>query len=193
MTRRRLPRLFIGGRWRVMIGLGVLTALAVVAAWILPLSGSHHPHRAAPGLHAVSRAWHAPSDGADPKAAGCAGDAETVAVAQIRIAEPVVAAGRLFPRGTVIGTVELRYSPHCRAAWGRVTPSVAFDHPMSGRETVGVARPADGAAEPFRPGRVEEAYSNLLRTGHGCLLAYAVFAAADGHKAAARTSCRKLP
>jgi hypothetical protein len=132
-------------------------------------------------------------DGADPKAAGCIADAVTIATAPIRLSVPVTADGRSFPRGAVIGAVELRYSARCLAAWSRVTPAVAFDHPLSGREIVGVVRPANNGSSSFQPGHVEEAYTDLLRTGPGCVSAYAIFLVADGHRASARTACREHP
>jgi hypothetical protein len=187
---RRTP--LIGGPRRYLItGLALVAVIAAVAGWALahpnvrhsPLTVSRSRHLASPSPTPT------PTDGADPLASRCATGATTVASALVKVTALVVAAGHRFRPGTVIGTIELRYSPHCRAAWGRLTPTVAFDHPKSGQEIFGAARPSDGAATPFQPGFVEEAYSDLLLTGHGCLIAYASFVVADGHRASARTAC----
>ncbi|HET7013511.1 MAG TPA: DUF2690 domain-containing protein [Streptosporangiaceae bacterium] len=197
------PRRYLatGPRRYLITGLALLAVIAAVAAWAATLPSARHPKLAASRHHGPalqsppqspspsSSRSTAPGDGDDPKADGCVADATTVASAEIRVTEPAVAAGLRFAPGTVIGTVELRYSPRCHAAWGRVTPTVAFDHPKSGREALGVTRPSDGAAAPFEPGDVEEAYGDLLTTGHGCLVAYAKFMIADGHVASARTAC----
>lgn len=182
-TRPQFRRTAIAGG-----GLAVVAALAV-SGWMMAatLTAAGKP----PATAAAERPG--PHDGADPKDAGCTATAVTMVAAQIRAAQPVTAAGRTFGPGTVLGTVELRYSARCQAAWARVTPVTAFDHPLSGQEIVGALRPANHGATNWRPGHVEEAYSDLLRTSGGCVSAYAVFLIADGHQASATTPCRQHP
>lgn len=160
---------------------------------MIAAAGSPRPAAAGKPSAAAARPGLVPHDGADPKDSGCAAAAVTIAAAQIRAAQLVTAAGRTFGPGTVLGTVELRYSARCHAAWARVTPVTAFDHPLSGQEIVGAVRPADHGAANWRPGQVKEAYSDLLRTSGGCVSAYAVFLIADGHQATATTGCRQHP
>ncbi len=190
--RRGRSPLFDGPRRYLIIGLALVAVITAVAAWAATQPDARHSRLATSQAQDRARpspSSRVPADGDDPKADDCVADATTVASAVVRVTSLAVAAGHRFPAGTVIGTVELRYSPRCRAAWGRLTPTVAFDHPKSGRESLGVTRPGDGAAAPFQPGFVEEAYGDLLVTGHGCLVAYAAFTIADGHKASAHTAC----
>jgi hypothetical protein len=187
------PKRFGRHGGRTLAVAGILTAVAAMAglwAQFAPAAKPSPAPSASAGRQAP-RIWRPPQDGADPKAAGCALGAVTIAAAAIRAAQPVTAAGQTFAAGTVLGTIELRYSARCQAAWARVIPTVRFDHPLSGREILGVIRPADGAAAPFQPGEVEEAYSDLLRTGRGCISAYTTFLIADGHRASARTRCQQ--
>ncbi|HEV2375921.1 MAG TPA: DUF2690 domain-containing protein [Streptosporangiaceae bacterium] len=194
----RQSRARAGRRPYRVAGVGLLGVVVVGVAGGFAAMAAAGPDPARPEGQTVPRtvqheAWQLPSDGADPKAAHCTADAVTIAAATVRVSGRAVAAGHVFPAGTAIGTVELRYSARCHAAWARVTPTEAFDHPLSGRETVGVVRPTDGASTSFRPGFVEEAYSDVLRAGRGCVSAYATFDIADGHTASARTPCRQHP
>jgi hypothetical protein len=178
--------LMVGGAVTLVLMIGIVGW----AAWPFGGHDAALPRGQAGGAARTSRLPH---DGADPKAADCIADAVTIASEPIRLTAPVTAAGQSFRRGTVIGTVELRYSPRCMAAWSRVTPTVAFDHPLSGKEIVGVVRPADNGSSRFQPGHVEEAYTDLLSTGPGCVSAYAIYLIADGHRVSARTACRQHP
>jgi hypothetical protein len=174
-------------RRRLVIAGGLLAA--VVAALVTAAYVTADPGTGT-GAHTGTGAWHPPQDGMDPIAAGCTRDDVTIAVASIRVSTDVTASGHQFPEGTVIGTVELRYSARCEAAWARVVPTPAFDYPLSGKEELGVQRPADQTGSNWRPGRVEEAYSDLLLTKPGCVQAFAKFYIADGHQADATTACR---
>lgn len=179
----------------VVLAAGVLLLVASLAVgWIVTAASSKGPQPLAdPSLARAAAPLPLLHNGGDPKEDGCAPGAVTIAQAQIRAAEQVAAAGQSFAQGTVLGTVELRYSARCQAAWARVTLVSAFDHPLSGQETVGDIRPADHAGSTWSPGFVEQAYSDLLLTSGGCVSAYAVFKLADGHQARAATPCRQGP
>lgn len=178
---------------------------AVMAAWALTMvaalvtgrmiagANSKGPLPSGNSASAVAAASPTVHDGADPQDVGCTTPAVTIAAAPIRAAEQVTASGQVFEPGTVLGTVELRYSARCRAAWARVIPVPAFDHPMSGREIVGDTRPTDHQGSTWSPGDVQRAYSDMLFTSGGCVIAYAVFMIADGHQASAQTPCRQGP
>jgi hypothetical protein len=145
----------------------VLAAAGAVALW----------HRPAPRpqLRTTALIPSRITDGTDPKIAGCAAGATVLDRANITLPAAAVIGGRPTRAGTVIGTVSLRYSAHCAGAWARFDPApgVYGDNPAIAAILLEIARPADGTMSTFRLPHVDEAYSDLLLTGLGCVTARA--------------------
>lgn len=135
-----------------------------------------------------SAAWprEAVVDGADPDAAGCGSDA-------------VVAHARKLasPSRTVLGFVELRYSPTCGAVWARFDGYSTLDHIARQRPieiVLRTERRPDGASVEFRAEYVFDMHwSDLLRTGLGSVSAAAEIVADGETLAEGRTDWLDLP
>lgn len=126
-------------------------------------------------------------DGADPEQAGCSADAVTVHAAKV---------ARHDAR-TMVGQVELRYSPRKRAAWGRFQGFPHLDHVASERAVelvIGVVRERDDKEQAYTVAYAYDwHYGDLLVTGRGPMHAF-VRVLADGVEiAAGRTGQRTLP
>ncbi|WP_107101478.1 DUF2690 domain-containing protein [Streptacidiphilus griseoplanus] len=173
-------------RWRSVSALALAGVLAGVGlSWTAGLL--HH-------TDTPTRAVSPPTDGTDPQLAGCGGDAERLAVAAVRLRGPLVLRGRRLPGGTRVGKVTLRYSAHCAGAWARFDPDPVIDTDLqdstAGSTTVWARRPADTTQETWRMGHVDEAYSGLLLTGLGCVVAGARFEVTNENMAAeGQTPC----
>lgn len=152
---------------------------------------AHHPPYSA-GVPSASKVVPL-QDGSDPTAAGCAGDAITIASAKLRLRRPVVVRGKALGAGAVVGVVELRYSPHCDAAWGRVTPAALLPALVPGSVSVRVARLADGTSSVYRVSRLVQAWGDLLLMGRSCVRASGTLAIRQGPVTAASTACLSHP
>lgn len=165
----------------------VLATAGAVALWHRPASAPHPRNTAV----APSRI----TDGTDPKIAGCGSDATVLDRTDIKLPATAVIDGRPTRAGTVIGTVSLRYSARCAGAWARFDPApdVYGDNPAVAAIVLEISRPADGTASTFRLPHVDEAYSDLLLTGFGCITARAsVELTGQPVTATARTRCLPL-
>jgi hypothetical protein len=137
---------------------------------------------------APSAAWppEAVIDGADPDAAGCSDDAV------VAHARRLASAAR-----TVLGAVQLRYSPSCGAAWARFDGYGSLDHIANQRRidiVVRTERRPDGAHVEFRTEYVFDwHWSDLLRTGRGSVCAVAAIVADGQTLAEGRTDWLALP
>jgi hypothetical protein len=90
--------------------------------------------------------------------------------------------------GTVIGTVELRYSPHCAAGWSRVTPTGALNSVRTGTMAAAVSRASDRTYSAFGAAKVIEFYTDVLLMDGSCLRASGTIMI-SGVTAAAQTAC----
>ncbi|MEU5257140.1 DUF2690 domain-containing protein [Streptomyces longwoodensis] len=115
------------------------------------------------------------TDGTDPQAVGCDEDVKTLAKVAVRLRKPLTLRGQRLARGTSLGTVTLRYSAHCAGAWARFDPAPVIDTDLDDSTaasiTVWAQRPADTTQETWRMGHVDNAYSGILLTGLGCIVA----------------------
>ena len=118
------------------------------------------------------------ADGSDPGRAGC-NDGVTQASARVH-----------FPADRLSGEVELRYSPHCHAAWARFVPADGW-HPGPGTMvTVWTIRPADQATQTYTVEfGGESVVGNLLMTARGCVSAEVTIARAGVTSPVAETAC----
>ncbi|MET8546324.1 helix-turn-helix domain-containing protein [Kitasatospora sp. NPDC004799] len=185
---------------RLLVGLSLAANCALF--YLLVATGSHPVERtagragpdAAPASGGVSAA-PTPSvqDGTDPKPHGCAEDAGNLDQAPVVLPQETVIDGRLQPAGTALGTVSLRYSARCAAAWSRFDPAEQiFSQPNQGTVTTRTLRTNDGTYTQFHLGHVDQSYSDLLLTGMGCIEARATVLVANG-TVAAEGSTRCLP
>ncbi len=99
-----------------------LRQLVAVTAAIICLS-------AATAVPAVAATASSSPTGNDPISAGCGNDATTTNL-------------KNFPGSA--GYIELRYSPHCRAAWARITSTIEYEPGIQGSGGVEVRRNSDG-------------------------------------------------
>lgn len=84
------------------------------------------------------------ADGADPDQAGCSADAITVHSRRIALPN----------QRSIIGHIELRYSPSCYAAWGRFKGYSLLNHLATQRQSIDVIveviRESDDTCLPYR-------------------------------------------
>ncbi|MBQ1028353.1 XRE family transcriptional regulator [Micromonospora sp. C95] len=166
----------------VLAGALVLTALVAVP-WLASGSGEPEADRTTPPAAEPSAVTVGVRDGADPKDAGCAADAEVATLDS--------AAVLLDER--VVGTVELRYSPACGASWPRFMPvpggADAVPRPASIQLTV-----IDGD----QPTRIADfamdyggisTFGNLLTSTRSCVYGQVRLSGAGWRSAVGRTGC----
>lgn len=128
----------------------VVAAVAVAAVMLWPAA----PRRGAGAADPIA-------DGSDPNRAGCGPDAVTLATTNVH-----------FPTDQLSGEVDLRYSPHCHAAWGRFEPESGWNPGPGTMVTVWTIRPADQATQSYTVEFGDEAIiGNMLMTAHGCVAA----------------------
>ena len=162
-ARRAVPR----NLWR---GLLILAAVGIcaVAITVASLPPRHQPGQANPV-----------ADGSDPGRAGCGTDAVTMATVRVH-----------FPASQLSGEVELRYSPHCRAAWGRFEPADGWNPGPGTMVTVWTVRPADQATQSYSVEFGGEAIiGNMLMTARGCVLAEVTMVRRSIQSPVATTAC----
>lgn len=145
---------------RLWVGLAIAATVilaAVITDLVMTLGGT----AAVQAPRSVAGQTDPIADGSDPTRAGCGPDAVTMATVRVH-----------FPIDQLSGEVELRYSPHCRAAWGRFEPADGW-HPGTGMMvTVWTIRPADQANQSYSVTFGGEAIiGNLLMTAPGCVAA----------------------
>ncbi|MFC5911640.1 DUF2690 domain-containing protein [Streptacidiphilus monticola] len=133
-------------------------------------------------------------DGSDPQIAGCTSDKIVLARSPIKLTAAATVHSRVLPAGTTVGTVSLAYSAHCAGAWARFDPTPGLNPDptdnLVGALTVSADRPADRAETLWRMGHIDNAYTGLLLSGLGCVVASArVDMAGQDAFAVGRTTC----
>ncbi|MEU8371661.1 DUF2690 domain-containing protein [Micromonospora sp. NPDC048894] len=174
-------------RWALTAtaGLTVLLAGSIVP---LLVDARSHPNRQAErpvdaSLPAPAAA--PPTDGADPQEERCQVDA--VSAETVPVPDP-------DPKQPPYGSLTLRYSPRCRAAWPLFVSTERV--PTGSTVRLSATRPSDGAVTrfdyPFMVKRqVYSVFGNVLRTTPGCVSVTVDITAADNRSvlASARTPC----
>ncbi|MBW4704072.1 DUF2690 domain-containing protein [Micromonospora sp. RL09-050-HVF-A] len=174
-------------RWALAAtaGLTVLLAGSIVP---LLVDARSHPNRQAErpvdtSLPAPAAA--PPTDGADPQEERCQVDA--VSAETVPVPDP-------DPKQPPYGSLTLRYSPRCRAAWPLFVSTERV--PTGSTVRLSATRPSDGAVTrfdyPFMVKRqVYSVFGNILRTTPGCVSVTVDITAADNRSvlASARTPC----
>jgi hypothetical protein len=110
--------------------------------------------------------------------------------AEVKLPSRLAVRGHNYPAGTVIGEVELRFSPRCALAWTRFLPDKSFGGDASGRVTLRSYRAADGAVSAVTVSPIVAMEGDPLLTVPGCVLAEATIRFGPGQPAAeATTGC----
>lgn len=174
-------------RWPLFGTAAALTVLALI------LASSRTVRAGDPAQPRVDRQSPTLADGADPKVAGCGDDAIILDTVALVLPEPIRSSTAALPAGTRVGIVQLRYSPHCAAAWSKLIPAAPIDDPTLGTVSVEAERPADGASVDFHLGHIEQAYSDLLLTGSSCILARGTLILNYHKPITAATKCLSAP
>lgn len=154
-------------------GMRRLASVAVLAVSVIVLLSWSQVRPDSPAV--ASSIW----DGNDPKAAGCADDATSID------AQPI----RAHATQLQLGTVHLRYSPHCQAAWAKFEPLPPPSPQQQVMVVVETIRPADGMKTVFHYPGLEQIYGDMLLTGPGCVQATASVQVAGEIEATGSTAC----
>lgn len=175
-------------RWK-WTGIAAAVAVLILVGGIL-LTHANPPTAAAKKLSGTpSAAVAAPSktpgtspapvaeDGRDPYEAGCAADQKQLDWQTVRWAD-----------GKTYGTVILKYSRACHAAWGYVQGPVSHRwtvHTDAHRDPDGAVAPAAYSGDQTLPG----SWGNVLSTRNGCVYVVAWVDTPKAHGPHARTAC----
>ncbi|MFY1685882.1 DUF2690 domain-containing protein [Micromonospora sp. WMMD730] len=183
-------------RWALVAAAG-LTVL--VAGSVVPMIADREPRTNRPSDRAVDASRPAPTDpaatggtpvpdGADPQEERCQVDA--VSTETVPVPDP-------DPTQPTYGSLTLRYSPRCQAAWPLFVSTERV--PTGATIRLAATRPADGAASRFDypfmiKSQVYSVFGNVLRTTRGCVSVTVDITAADNRSvlASARTPCVQL-
>lgn len=169
---------------RLIFVVPALVVLVVFGAWLIarslgrpiqvPASVTGTPVSAGPSAPTIS-------DHLDPKVAGCTDDAVDLQAVLV-----------MDDSGYRYGTVELRYSPHCRAAWVRYTPTTPVAKPTTASIVITRDKPADRAhfTSSITDGAI---YSDLLLFAGGCLEGSVTVNPATRPAVTAHTTCLRDP
>ncbi len=182
---RRIGALAAAGVAALVIVGGGATALAMSGR--PPARAAAVPPSPSPSPSALAVWPNGPdqpvADGSDPKRSHCDRDVQTLDAADAVLASGVVA-----------GDVELRYSPECRAAWARFTPTPSLPVRPTILVTVTTVRPADGLHRPFTVSQGGLAViGDILLVAKGCVQAQVVLAEQGRQLATASTKCLTSP
>jgi hypothetical protein len=163
--RRSFRRLLAGLGAAAIVTASVLTILIWPAS--APISAAAPPYdvAATPRFIAAGAFSAEPVvDGADPKRAGCSNDPYLATIDSVEMDTQ----GEHW-----LGNVELRYSPHCHAAWGRFAPAPGTTELTGAKITIVAIREKDRpTSTSYEDSYVGLAvFGNLLPIGHGCVRA----------------------
>jgi hypothetical protein len=152
---RRVPLLPVLG------ALALLTVIAVTVT-VAVLAGDGSAPRPSEPVARFAGSSVPVGDNADPKETGCSYDAAVATIDSIE----VNTSDRHF-----LGVAELRYSPRCRAAWGRFTPSDRLSYLRGSTVSIVAHRPATGTkGVPYTTSFDGQAvFGNILLAERGCL------------------------
>jgi Protein of unknown function (DUF2690) len=168
----------IAGAAALMLLVGVIATVALSRSAGQPSS----PSRADSPTPVVPPALEV-ADGADPQDSKCATDPTVKTLDSQEIEVNKIA----------VGALELRYSPSCGVAWGRITPGpsapkIAMPGPV--RFHIDAVRPGDGSTEPFEAVYIGlSSFGNVLRSTGSCVAASAYFLGPGWQQPPTRTGC----
>lgn len=180
-TEPLLRRLRVRLRPRPVVVVTTAIAVTVAAPIVAAVLWAGTPSPAASSVLSLRQLGQANpvADGADPGRAGCNADAVTMAATRVH-----------FPVSQLSGQIELRYSPHCHAAWARFEPNPGWNPGPGTMVTVWTLRPADEATQTYSVEfGGESVFGNMLMTAPGCIEAEATMARGQATAPIAETPC----
>jgi hypothetical protein len=108
--------------------------------------------------------------------------------AEVKLASRLDVGGHIYPAGTVIGEVALRFSRRCALAWTRFLPDNSFGGDAFGSATLRSYRAADGAISTVTVSPIVAAEGDPLLTVPGCVLAQATIRFGPGQPTVTATT-----
>ncbi|MFY1638084.1 helix-turn-helix domain-containing protein [Solwaraspora sp. WMMB335] len=179
-------------RWPVVsvVAITVLSAVVLSAVALVALTSGTGPFAQQRDDTALAgpSSGRPVADGADPQEEQCHVDAMSAQTVPIPDRDP-----RLAP----YGSLTLRYSPRCQAAWPLFVSTERV--PTGATIRLVTTRPSDGAVSRFDypflvPSQVYSVYGNVLRTTQGCVMVAVEITAVDTRTSlgSADTSCTHL-
>ena len=178
---RRAPLIIVAAVLIAGVALGAIWAGST--ARTVPRTPSHPTSSASAPTARFQGAKQPITDDSDPEKTRCALDprVETLDSVQINTAAE-----------NLLGIAQLRYSPHCQAAWGRFLPSGRMTQLEGAVITITARRPATATTgTPYRVTFDEQAaFGNILTTQRGCVQITVTINAADG-SGASTTRCER--
>lgn len=122
-----------------------------------------------------------PADGADPRRAGCAADAESLDLQNVK-----------SEAGETVGMLELRYSKRCLVAWGRFVPNPAVV--PAGMVELTATRPVDGGSAGWWAAHSDAlTFGGMLSTRRGCVQTSVRIEGGPSSTARGTTECLQRP
>lgn len=182
--RRRTVRWFAGTALAcAFLGVGYGIGSATTHPSSTP-SSSHESSRPLTTTTTPSPAYSYPAlDGADPVAAGCAGDAQ------------LIDKSALMRDGVQVGALELKYSVRCHAGWARV-----YLYPTSAPKLTGMLASVEVIAQDGTAALIAARlhmdvpnYTDVVQPHGGCLRAVAVLGPDTAAPAHAEIGCDAPP
>ena len=171
------PGLPVAGRTLAFAGIGIVILLVGLTAW---MGRDRDPATSTPAVTTSPGEMSArfvgsqepTTDGADPKRAGCSYDDAVTTLDSVEVNTT---------DNHFLGAAELRYSPACRAAWGRFTPGEAMTYLNSAAVTILARRPTTGTETSFETYFDGQAvFGNILLEDGGCIEVVVVIRSAEG-------------
>ncbi|MDN3358164.1 DUF2690 domain-containing protein [Actinomadura sp. DC4] len=176
-------------RRRLLIPATAGVALSVLAVFLLLHPRARLPSRPEKPVSATSEplgrfmgGTDPIADDKDPKKTRCSYDPAVITIDRVE----VNTADEHY-----LGEAELRYSPRCRAVWGRFTPSAGMAYLKNATVSIAARRPGTGTrGVPYTTRFDGQAvFGNILTRTRGCVLISVTVTASTGG-GTATTGCR---
>lgn len=177
-------------RWARLAAAAIaaIVALTIVAVAVPRFGGDPLGSLARDGLVSAPAVPPAAADGSDPQEQRCHLDAMSTHTVQIPDLDPAL---------PPYGSLTLRFSPRCQAAWPLFVSTERV--PTGATIRLSTTRPSDGAVTRFDypfmvPSQVYSVYGNVLQTTEGCVTVGVEISSADNREslASADTPCAHL-
>ncbi|WP_326553303.1 helix-turn-helix domain-containing protein [Micromonospora sp. NBC_01813] len=177
-------------RWARLAAVGgaAIVALTIVAVAAPRFGGDPLGSLARDGSASAPAVPPAAADGSDPQEQRCHLDAMSTHTVQIPDLDPALPS---------YGSLTLRFSPRCQAAWPLFVSTERV--PTGATIRLSTTRPSDGAVTRFDypfmvPSQVYSVYGNVLQTTEGCVTVGVEISSADNREslASADTPCAHL-
>jgi hypothetical protein len=182
-----MPRVRVGRWFLIPATAGV--ALSALAIFLLLDPDAQRPSRPKRPVAATSEplgrfvgGTDPITDDKDPKKTRCSYDPAVTTIDRVEVNTP---------DEHFLGEAELRYSPRCRVAWGRFTPSAGMAYLKNATVSIAAKRPATETLGILYKTRFDgqAVFGNILMATQGCVLISVTVTASTGG-GTATTDCR---